>query len=138
MNALDTNSWIYRHDTRDSVKQDVARRLIEEARPWVLPWQVGCEFLAAARKLEPQGLSKDDAWAALVDMQIIASAILLPEPQLWVDARTLQERFLLSFWDALLVAACIRGGVRTLYTEDIGGPRTIEGLFLVNPFTTGS
>jgi predicted nucleic acid-binding protein len=28
----------------------------------------------------------------------------------------------------------MRGGVQVLYTEDIGSPRTIDGLSLVNPF----
>jgi predicted nucleic acid-binding protein len=135
MNAIDTNIWLYRHDKRDLHKQEVARRLIEDARPWVLPWQVGCEFLAAARKLEPFGFTADDAWAVLADMQVIASAILLPEPMLWAETRTLSGRFTLSFWDALLVAPCLRGGVKTLYTEDMGAPRTVEGLALVNPFT---
>ncbi len=138
MNAIDTNIWIYRHDKHDPEKQAVARRLIGQARPWVLPWQVGCEFLAAARKLEPFGFSADDAWAALADMQTIASAILLPEPALWSEARTVSEHFTLSFWDALLVAACLRGGVKTLYAEDMGVPRTIEGLSLVNPFTAAA
>ncbi|MCI0463552.1 MAG: PIN domain-containing protein [Gemmataceae bacterium] len=138
MNALDTNIWIYLHDKRDRVKQDIAKRLIEDGRPWVLLWQVGCEFLAAARKLEPFGFKPDDAWAALADMQISASAVLLPELADWIDARALQQSFMLSFWDALLIAACLRGGVRTLYTEDMGAPRTIEGLALVNPFLAGS
>ncbi|MBY0513446.1 MAG: hypothetical protein K2P78_05990 [Gemmataceae bacterium] len=41
---------------------------------------------------------------------------------------------MLSFWDALLVAACLRGGVTVLYTEDMGAPRVIGALSLVNPF----
>jgi predicted nucleic acid-binding protein len=134
MNAIDTNIWIYRHDTRDPVKQQAAGQLIDEARPWALLWQIGCEFIAAARKLEPFGFSQENAWAALGDMQVIASAVLLPEPQVWSEARRLQRTFVLSFWDALLVAACLRGGVRTLYTEDFGAPRMIEGLSVVNPF----
>ena len=134
MNALDTNIWLYRHDSRDLDKQQKSKRLIDETRPWVLLWQVGCEFIAASRKLEPFGLSQDDAWNALVDMQAIAHGIVLPVPQLWPEAREVQARFSLSFWDALIVAACTRGGVTTLYTEDMGAPRTLNGLSLVNPF----
>jgi predicted nucleic acid-binding protein len=134
MNALDTNIWLYRHDTRDLDKQQKSKRLIDETRPWVLLWQVGCEFIAASRKLEPFGFSQKDAWDALADMQTIAHGIVLPVPQLWSEARTLQVQFSLSFWDARIVAACIRGGVTRLYTEDMGAPRTINGLSLVNPF----
>jgi predicted nucleic acid-binding protein len=136
MNVVDTNVLIYRHDTRDPVKQGKARQLIGSVRPLALPWQVGCEFIAAARKLQPLGFSEDDAWDALADLQVIASpAILLPVPDLWPETRSLQSRYSLSFWDSLLVATCIRGGVHVLYTEDMGAPRTIDSLTLINPFT---
>jgi predicted nucleic acid-binding protein len=134
MNAIDTTIPIYRHDTRDSVKQALARQLVNAARPLALPWQVGCEFIAASRKLRPLGFSEDDAWNALADLQTMADEVLLPVPDLWAETRSLQARYSLSFWDALLVAACIRGGVQVLYTEDMGAPRTIDALSLVNPF----
>jgi predicted nucleic acid-binding protein len=133
MNVIDTNIWIYRHDTREPHKQLVAANLISTLRPLVLPWQVGCEFIAASRKLAPLGFDEAMAWAALMDMQAIAIP-LIPTPQLWSDAQSLQARHVLSFWDALLVAACIHGGVTVLYTEDMGAPRRIDGLELVNPF----
>ncbi len=103
-------------------------------RPLALLWQVGCEFIAASRKLAPLGFTEDQAWAALAAMQILADAILLPVPDLWRQTQALQGRYSLSFWDALLVAACLHGAVKVLYTEDMGAPRTINGLALVNPF----
>ena len=67
-------------------------------------------------------------------MQVFADVILLPVPDLWLETQGLQSSYSLSFWDALLVAACLRGGVKVLYTEDMGSPRNIGGLSLVNPF----
>ncbi len=134
MNALDTNIWLYSHDTRDPQKQGRAQQLIASIRPLALPWQVGCEFVAASRKLASVGFTEKQAWAALTAMRALADVILLPVPDLWTSAQTLQGRFSLSFWDALLVAACLRDGVTILYTEDIGAPRTIDRLSLVNPF----
>ena len=134
MNAIDTTVLIYRHDTRDPVKQALAKQLVNTTRPLALPWQVGCEFIAASRKLRPLGFSEDDAWDALTDLQAMAGVVLLPVPDLWPETRSLQARYSLSFWDALLVAACIRGGVQVLYTEDMGAPRLIDTLALVNPF----
>ena len=61
MNVLDTNVWIYSHDKRDPKKQARAQELIGVTRPILLPWQVGCEFIAAARKLEPHGFNLSDA-----------------------------------------------------------------------------
>jgi predicted nucleic acid-binding protein len=137
MNVIDTNIWIYRHDVRDPQKQLVAKNLISSIGPLVLPWQVGCEFIAASRKLAPLGFDEAKAWAALGQMQAMATVVLMPVPQLWQDAQSLQGRHSLSFWDALLIAACIHGGVQVLYTEDMGAPRQIDGLSLVNPFLPG-
>src|SRR5205807_681678 len=103
-------------------------------RPFVLPWQVGCEFVAASRKLARQGFTESQAWQSLIAMQAAADEVLLPDEQLWIEVRGFQSRHSLSFWDALLIAACIRAGVTTLYTEDIGAPRVIDGLSLVSPF----
>jgi predicted nucleic acid-binding protein len=134
MNVIDTNIWVYRYDFRDSAKQKTAERLVTTVQPLVLLWQVGCEFIAASRKLAPYGFTEDQAWSALADMQATAVATLFPDTTVWAAARTLQVRHALSFWDALLVAACIRGGVQILYTEDMGAPRVIDGISLVNPF----
>jgi predicted nucleic acid-binding protein len=134
MNAIDTNVWLYSHDTRDPLKQGIAQQLIAATRPLALPWQVGCEFVAASRKLAAAGFTEAQAWAALALMGTLADVIMLPVPDLWPETQALQGRYSLSFWDALLVGICLRGGVQTLYTEDIGAPRTINGLSLVNPF----
>ncbi len=135
MNAHDTNIWVYSHDTRDPAKQLKAQQVIATTRPFALLWQVGCEFLAASRKLRALGFTEDKAWQALTDMQAAAVVTLFPDASVWPEARSLQTHHSLSFWDALLVAACIRGGVQVLYTEDMGAPRTIDSLTLVNPFT---
>lgn len=50
MNAIDTNVWVYSHDKRDEKKQRAAQQLIATLQSMALLWQVGCEFIAAARK----------------------------------------------------------------------------------------
>src|SRR5687767_4382435 len=134
MNAIDTNIWLYSHDVRDRNKQTVAQNLIASTPSLALPWQVGCEFIAGSRKLAPHGFDEAKAWLALDAMQAMATSVLLPTPPLWAAAKDLQQRYSLSFWDALLIATCIRDGVHVLYTEDIGAPRSIDSLTLTNPF----
>ncbi len=134
MNAIDTNVWLYSQDTRDLRKQQLAQQLVAAVRPLALPWQVGCEFVAASRKLAATGFTETQAWAALTAMRGFVDVILLPVPDLWPDTQALQARYSLSVWDALLVGACLRDGVQILYTEDMGAPRTIDRLSLVNPF----
>jgi predicted nucleic acid-binding protein len=116
------------------LKQGIAQQLIAATRPLALPWQVGCEFVAASRKLAAVGFTESQAWAALAVMVKLADTILLPVPDVWPETQALQGRYSLSFWDALLVGICLREGVKTLYTEDMEAPRTINGFSLVNPF----
>ncbi len=134
MNAIDTNVWIYFHDTRDPRKQRLAQELVATVGAVVLLWQVGCEFISAARKLEPLGFKPEDAWNALADMQTMAERVVMPTPKLWWRGRDIQSNHSLHYWDALLVACCIDAGVTVLYSEDIG-ERVIDGLRIVNPFT---
>ena len=42
-----------------------------------------------------------------------------------------------SFYDALIVAAAIQAGCRSLLTEDMADGATIDGLTIRNPFKTG-
>jgi predicted nucleic acid-binding protein len=85
-------------------------------------------------KLLAFGFTEENSWDTLEDMQETADRIAIPNPADWLQARLLQKSDMLAFWDALLIALCLREGVRTLYTEDMGSPRTIRNLELVNPF----
>ena len=44
------------------------------------------------------------------------------------------ERFSLSHWDSMLLAACKEAGVTTLYSEDMDAGTDYDGLRVVNPF----
>ena len=134
MNALDTNVWLYAYDARDPLKQNKSQELMANLQPLVLLWQVGCEFVAAARKLEPLGFAREQAWDALAKMQAAVDAVLLPDSEMWLVAPDLQDRFSLHFWDALIVAGCLRGGVKTLYSEDFTHGLKIDDLQIVIPF----
>jgi len=46
----------------------------------------------------------------------------------------LAERFSLSHWDSMILGACRAAGAMRLYTEDMGAPRDIDGIELMNPF----
>ena len=133
MNALDTNIYLYAHDTRDPDKRQTALELIRTARPLGLLWQVGCEFVAASCRLDPQGFTPQMAWQSLDDMREMADVVLLPEPNVWTLAHQLQDLHSYHFWDAMIIAACLQQGIDTLYSEDLPG-RQVTGLAIVNPF----
>lgn len=137
MNALDTNVLVYAHDTREPEKQQKAADLIASLTDGVLLWQVACEYLAASRKLEPLGYSLTQAWRDIYDLRSVW-ATLLPSWDVIDRANLLLSTHQLSFWDAMIVAACLDGGVLRLYTEDLGGQSHINGLEIVNPFAEDS
>jgi len=99
----------------------------------VLLWQVGCEFIAASRKLAEHGFTQKAAWVQL-SMLINAWGVAIPRTTMLSRAQWLHLQERVSFWDAMLFAACLDAGVTRLYTEDIPGS-AIPGLEIVNPFT---
>jgi predicted nucleic acid-binding protein len=133
MNAVDTNVLIYVHDDREPEKKALARELIDRLEEGLLIWQVACEYLAAARKLAPQGYTPHDARQDVDDLRHLWTTTL-PSWRVFDRSTGLTERYSLSSWDALLVAACLEANVVTLYTEDFSGYATIDGLTIVNPF----
>ena len=49
-------------------------------------------------------------------------------------ASELEEQHRLSFWDALIVAAALKGGASTILTEDMNAGQTISGVRILDPF----
>jgi predicted nucleic acid-binding protein len=135
MNAVDTNILIYAHDTGNPTKRAVAESLIQSLSDGVLLWQVACEYIAASRKLEPLGYSRDEAWQDLHQLQSVW-IIKLPSWNVLDRAEALMSSYSLSSWDALIIAACLESGVTRLYSEDFDTSAKAEGLEIVNPFKT--
>lgn len=134
MNAVDTNVLIYARDPRDPVKQQKARELTSGMPDGVLLWQVACEFIAASRKLTEVGYTQAEAWRELEKLRRLWTMIL-PSESVLMRAEQLTATRNLSFWDSLLVAACIEGGVTRLYTEDFDASLSrATDVEIINPF----
>jgi predicted nucleic acid-binding protein len=110
MIALDTNILIYACDKADLKRQQVALDLVSNARDGVLLWQVACEFVAASRKLRSQGFTTVEAWGRLADY-LALFPLILPTAGAFERARILHTEDQCSFWDAMIVAACLECGV---------------------------
>ena len=132
MIALDTNVLIYACDRSDLDRQRQASDLIERATDGVLLWQVACEFVAASRKLAGRGFTSEDAWNRLAEFQALFP-LIQPGPAVLQQARELHLTRGVSFWDAMILAACVEAGVNTLYSEDIPGV-ALSSPRVVNPF----
>jgi len=134
MNAVDTNVLIYARDPRDAVKKQKARSLTANLTDGALLWQVACEFIAASRKLTVVGYTQAQAWRELEELRVLWK-LMVPSENVFVRAEELTATHNLSFWDAMIVAACIEGGITRLYTEDFDSSLSqATGVEIVNPF----
>lgn len=130
MNAVDTNILIYTHDPRDPLKQAAAVALVGSLPDGV--WQVACEYVAASRKLTAYGHNQAAAWRELRRLRGTWTTAV----PLWEVAERAEElltRYSLSFWDAMIVGACLECGVTRLYSEDFDNSAA-TGLEIINPF----
>jgi predicted nucleic acid-binding protein len=133
MNAIDTNVLFYSRDPRDPRKQQIAVRLVGSLANGALLWQVACEYQSASRKLIPFGYSSTHAMTEILNLRK-SWATVLPDWTAFDRADELRKSYSLSFWDAVFIAACLEGGVQTLYSEDFDAYSRIDSLELVNPF----
>lgn len=133
MNAVDTNILLYVHDPRDPGKQATATALLQSMTDGVLLWQVACEYIAASRRLEPFGYSRAQAWRDISDLRRVWTTIL-PSWSVLERAELLLDSYSLSFWDAMIIAACLEAGLTRLYSEDFDAYPHVDGLEIVNPF----
>lgn len=134
MNAVDTNVLIYVRDPRDPVKQQKAVQLTTGLSDGALLWQVACEFVSASRKLAPFGFTKAQAWREVERMRVLWK-LILPSEKVLTRAEQLTATQNFSFWDAMIVAACMEGSITRLYTEDFDNSlKQATGVEIVNPF----
>lgn len=136
MNALvfvDTNVFLYAVDAAETAKQPAAaawRAELWRTRQGRTSFQVLQEFYVKAIQKWPK--SAEAARAEVRDLLAwspvtIGSGILL-------EAWKLGDRYRLSFWDSLIVAAAKASSCRFVLTEDLQHGQNLDGVEVVNPF----
>lgn len=133
---VDTNILVYDRDERNQQKHRRARAwmsaLWQHPGLGVVSSQVLAEFYwTVTRKLRP-GLAPDRARRYL--QTLFAWDFVAVDEAALIEAWTIEDRFGLSFWDALVVAAARTAQCRTLLTEDLQDGQNLDGLLVVNPF----
>jgi len=129
---VDSNILVYAHDRSAGEKHTIARQKLEQL--WVrqlppsLSVQVLQEFFVnlVRKKVEP-------VRAREVVKNYIAWPVIDNDKALFLEGFTEQERWQLSFWDALILAAARRSGARTLWSEDFSSGQDYGGILVVNP-----
>ncbi|MGH9898677.1 MAG: PIN domain-containing protein [Pyrinomonadaceae bacterium] len=118
--------------TTHATRAATAGQLIASLTDGVLLWQVACEFVAASRKLAAFGFTHEQAWR---EVHRLRSLWMTKLPSWEIAERTeeLMKQYSFSFWDALIVAACLESGISRLYSEDFDNSAAATGLEVINP-----
>jgi predicted nucleic acid-binding protein len=103
------------------------------AEPTFLLWQVLGESVQQLRRWRDRGQLTDAEFLHHVQAFRHLFPIVLSSVPVLDRALDFVQRFSLSHWDSMILGACAEAGISKLYTEDMGAPRTIDGIELVNP-----
>ncbi|MFO7688427.1 MAG: PIN domain-containing protein [Desulfobacterales bacterium] len=132
---VDTNILIYAHDLDAGDKHAIAANILRhlwETEAGIISTQVLQEFYVNVTRKIPNPLPKSNA------REIIQSYLVWPvelnDAKTILTASEFEERYQLSFWDAMIVAAACNAKVEKILTEDLSHGQTIEGIFIENPF----
>lgn len=133
---VDTNVLVYALDASQGLKHVAARRWLEvlwHSQRGRLSVQVLQEcYVTLTRKLRP-GLSPADARREVESYLPWSPVVIAPSvlQRAWLN----EQRFSLSWWDALIVAAAQASGARYLLTEDLQTGQELDGVRVISPFT---
>ncbi|MGE0453995.1 MAG: PIN domain-containing protein [Vicinamibacteria bacterium] len=131
---VDTNVLVYAHDRSAGVKHEKARALVEALwrdRAGVVSTQVLQELCVAMRKMSAGPPSPPDLARLVADY--LRWDVVVNTGESIVEALEIEERFGLSFWDALIVQAAAASGAATLYSEDLSDGQSYGTVRVVNP-----
>jgi len=138
MIAIDTNVLLYSIDFDEPVKQPLAQHFLDQllvsGQRTLLPWQVLVEFLGNLRKKENSGLITPVQVESYFSRFSRLFPIVVPDSAILPIYFALKQKYSLSHWDTLLLAACKHSGVTILYTEDLASNADYFGVLVINPF----
>ena len=130
---VDTNVLIYALDKADLRKQQAARVWRAEL------WKSGCGRISY-QVLQEFYVKVTQKWPGARKQARAEVRDLLAWQPIPVDAALLehgwriQDRYRLSYLDALVVAAARAASCRYLLTEDLQADQDLDGVVVVNPF----
>ncbi len=125
---FDTNVLLYLV-SGDPAKANRAEQIV--AQGGVISVQVLNEFAAAAAGKKGVQFAKIRETLSAFRALFAVVALDVETHELGLD---IAERYRVSIYDSMIVAAALRAGCTTLYTEDLQHRQTIEQLTIRNPF----
>lgn len=136
---LDANILVYAHDKDAGDKHSIALEIVRdlwEKRTGVLSNQVLQEFYVSVTKKILKPIAKAEAREIL--RSYICWHIKETTPMSIIRATEVEERYRVSFWDALVIVAAYEAKCEKILTEDLNSGQVIEGVLIENPFKEAS
>jgi predicted nucleic acid-binding protein len=131
---VDTNILMYAHDRSTGLKHDRAKALIDELwlhRNGALSTQVLQELAVNLRRKAGRPLDARATREVVADY--LTWQVIVNTGDSVLGALELEERYHLSFWDALVIHAAQVSGAEILYSEDLADGQDYGGVTVVNP-----
>ncbi len=132
---VDTNVLVYAHDVTAGAKHDQTKTRVEELwrnRSGVVSTQVLQELCVNLRRKAGRPVSLKAAREIVADY--LAWNVVTNTGESILDALELEERYGVSFWDALVIQAAEASGAEVLYSEDLSDGQKYRSVRVVNPF----
>jgi predicted nucleic acid-binding protein len=131
---VDTNILLYAHDSSTGPKHQRARSLLEKL--WnsgggVLSTQVLQELCVNLRRKSARPPSLEQTRQLIQDY--LSWEIVINTSDSVIEALSIEQRYNISFWDALIIQAAGSAGATVLYSEDLADGQTYGPVRVVNP-----
>jgi predicted nucleic acid-binding protein len=136
---IDTNILMYAHDTSAGAKHERAKTLIEELwrdRTGVVSTQVLQELAVNLRRKTGKPLDAKATREVVADY--LTWEVVVNGGESILEALDIEERYKISFWDALVVQAAQSAGTKVVYSEDLSDGQHYGSILVINPFIQGT
>ncbi|MBC8167159.1 MAG: PIN domain-containing protein [Bryobacteraceae bacterium] len=131
---VDTNILMYAHDATTGVKHERAKALVENLwsqRSGVVSTQVIQELCVNLRRKAKRPIDAKQTREIVSDY--LSWTVVTNGGESILEALNIEERYGISFWDALIVQAAERSGAGVLYSEDLSHGQEYRSVRVVNP-----
>lgn len=135
---VDTNIFVYAQQANELRRQPIAAEWLDQLWQEQLgrtSMQVLSEYyVTVTRKIKP-AMAAAEAWDEIRNL-----LTWNPHPtdlELMLRAREIEQRYRLSWWDSMIVAAAQVQNCAVLLTEDLQDGAVYGGVTVRNPFTLG-
>lgn len=132
---VDTNVFVYAFDQTAGEKRDRAHSLLD--RLWAdmrgcLSVQVLQEFYVTVTQKVGRPLEPEEAAETIRDLSYWR--IHAPVAEDVLGAADLQQRYMTSFWDAMIIWSAKQLGCSIIWSEDLSEGQDYDGVRVANPF----